>query len=280
MGLRNTFLWSSEHLYVSSAMDNARRSRDLATMANATDGIRVVMPLFGGFIAIALGSIWLTAIAAAVIATALIPAFRIHSGHNQSDTSLRFSLAGAPKRDLIANFGFGIHASVGIFLWPIYLAVFIPDFRSIGLISTVSAALGVVVVQIIGHRGDRGHTSKVLVEGVSLSSLVHIGRLFVGSNPVAITAASSAFDVALGYQFNPWVSLYYSHTRRLGINYIMSMEIAGDLASLFLWSMLAIVSYISQSNTFFSVAFIGAAAGAWLCLLMTKDQLHKTVKQP
>ena len=273
MATQNSFTWNSEHLFISRAMQMERKSRDLATIESLKRVVGIVTPLIGGFIAALAGQVWLTAIAAVLLFIALIPIWRIDrmAGGHKKDVALRYSLRFAPLRDVVANFGFNAHTLVATMVWPIYLAVFVPDFRHIGIIATVASLIAVVVLQIAGKRSDGGKTYRVLTEGTTGSSIMHAAWLFASSNPVTITILSALYDIVLGYQFNPWVSLYYAHTRKGGINYIMSMEIAGDLAYLVLWSVLGIVAYATGDTSFFTIAFGAAAILAWLCLLMRRE---------
>jgi MFS family permease len=273
MALQNSFSWNSEHLFISRAMNMERKSRDLATIESFNRIVGVATPVVGGFIAAFAGQAWLTAIAAVILAIAIIPIWRIDdtAGGHKKDDGLRYSLRFAPVRDVVANFGFNAHTLVGVMVWPIYLAVFVPDFRSIGIITTIASLAAVVVLQIAGKRGDSGKSYRVLVEGTAGSSAMHVLRILASSNPFTITVISALYDVVLGYQQNPWTSLYYAHTRKGGINYIMSMEIAGDAAYLLLWSILGVIAYVTGNGAFFTVAFGAAAVLAWLCLFMRRE---------
>jgi hypothetical protein len=273
MSLQNSFTWNSEHLFISRAMSMERKSRDLATMESLKRLVNIMTPMIGGFIAALAGQAWLTAIAAVIVVLALIPIWRIDklAGGHVKDENLRYSLKFAPMRDLVANFGFNAHTLVGVMVWPIYLAIFIPDFRDIGIITTIASLIAVIVLQFAGRRGDKGKSYQVLVEGTVGSSVVHIARVLASSNPFVITVISAAYDVVLGYQQNPWASLYYAHARKGGINYIMSMEIVGDIAYLVMFGALGVIAYLTGDNIFFTVAFGAAAVVAWLCLLMRRE---------
>lgn len=273
MSVQNSFLWNSEHLFVSRAMNMERKSRDLATMESLRRVVKIVTPLAGGLIAALAGEAWLTAAAAIIVTLALIPIWRIDriAGGHMKDENLKYSLKFAPARDLIANFGFNAHTLVGVMVWPVYLAIFVPDFQSIGIIITVASLIAVIVLQFAGKRGDMGKSYRILVEGTAGSSMVHIMRILASSNPFVITAISALYDVVLGYQQNPWTSLYYTHARKGGINYIMSMEIMGDIAYVVIFGILGMVAYLTGDNAFFAVAFGAAAVIAWLCLLMRRE---------
>jgi MFS family permease len=274
MALQNSFTWNAEHLHISRVMDVARKSRDLAAIESMLRVAGIATPVIGGFIVAFFGQVWLTAIASFLVALAIIPIWHLDKlgGGHVRITDLRYNLRQAPVRDMIANFGYNAHTLVGIMVWPIYLAVFIPNFRDIGIITSIAALIAVIVLLIAGKRGDNGKSYRVLVEGTAASSGVHIARILASSNPIVITIISALYDVALTYQANPWTSLYYAHSRKGSINYIMSMEIVGDLAYLTLWTLLGVTAYFVGESTFFIVAFSFAAIIAWLCLLMRKER--------
>jgi hypothetical protein len=82
---------------------------------------------------------------------------------------------------------------------------------------------------------------------------------------------SSAYRAALSYLQNAWTSIYYSHAKQNGLQYIMSMEIAYDLAYVVVWWVLLIVLLVANARTFFVASFIIAAIAAWGCLLITRQ---------
>lgn len=259
-------------------MDASRKSRDLALIANLSRIVGIAAPIIGGTLAVTLGTGWQTAIAAGVTILAIVPIWGIHRlGEHRVVKGLRYSTRYAPKRDLIANAGYNANTLVGVMVWPIYLAVFIPSFSQIGYIDAISTAVAVVVLQVIAKRGDSGKTYRVLGEGTAFSSLVHIGRIFASSNPITITVISSLYDIALSYQQNPWVSIYYAHAKKRGIAYILSMEIAGDVTYVLLWGLFGATAYLTQTNIFFFIAFNIAAITAWLTMFITKDNYRLPV---
>lgn len=273
--LQNSFLWNSQHLHISRVMDLSRKSRDLATMTNLKQAAGIFAPLLGAWIAVQFGAVWLAGFSALIIVLAIIPVWhldKIGDGH-VAVPNLRFDIRHAPLRDVIANFGFNIHSAVGTLVWPIYLAVFIPNFTHIGAVSAVSTAVAVITLHLSARRSDKGKNHTVMMEGIAGSSLVHLARILASSNPLTITFISSLYTIMLDYLCNPWTSLYYAHTKEKGISYITSMEIAGDLAYVSLWLILGIVAYFSHSTFFFTLAFGAAAVAVWLCSLMTKEKI-------
>lgn len=271
MAADHAFTWGTQHWHVSRVMDVQRTGRDFAVMQALGQGAGIVAPLIGGFIAIKLGQAWLAGIAAFFVLLSVLPvrqATRLQE--DVGNEKVNYTLRGAPARDLIANFAFNVHANVGVLVWPIYLAVMLTNFRSIGLITTISGAVAFILLFAAGRRGDKGKNRAVLIESTALSSIGHLSRA-LAHTPVGIAIVSAFYNTALAYQAIPWGALYYRHSRVGGINYIMSMEIACDLAFVTMWSVFALVAYFYSTATLFNVAFIGAAAIAWACLLIRQD---------
>lgn len=63
MAVQNSFMWNSQHLFISRAMNMERKSRDLATIESLIRITDIATPLIGGMIAFLFGQVWLTAIA-------------------------------------------------------------------------------------------------------------------------------------------------------------------------------------------------------------------------
>jgi hypothetical protein len=183
---------------------------------------------------------------------------------------IAYNLRGAPLRDIVANYCFNIETVVGAMVWPIYLAVFVATFEGIGGITAIAAIVAIVVTWVAGHRGDKGQDRAVLREGIIVSSIIDIVRILVTSQ-FWIAVVSSGYKASLAYFQNAWTSVYYHHAKQKGLQYIMSMEIACDLAYVTLWSILLVVLLASSSKAFFVVAFVVAAIAALGCLLITKQ---------
>jgi MFS family permease len=274
LAIQNSCTWNSEHVHISRVMDVNRKSRDLAVIESMLRTVAIFTPMIGGFIVAYFGQTWLTAIASILVMTAIIPIWRLDKlggGHIKID-NLSYNFKHAPVRDLLANFGYNGHAMVGVLVWPIYLAVFVPSFQDIGVITTVASLIAVILLLVAGKRGDSGKSYRVLVEGTAGSSAVHIIRILASTNPIVVTIISALYDVALTYQQNPWTSIYYAHSKKGGINYIMSMELVGDISYVIVWTVLGLTAYFAGETAFFTAAFSFAAVIAWLCLLMRKEQ--------
>jgi MFS family permease len=275
LSFTNAFSWNSQHLFISQAMKDDTKSSNIATIAIIGQVGNVVAPLLGGLIGAYLGSGYLLVLAVLLCFVALIP-LRNMGGYSSGITTSKiiYNFQGAPAKDILANYFFNIETVVGVMVWPIYLAVFVASYKDIGTITAIAATATILTTWVAGHRGDKGQDRNVLKEGVAISSVIDIIRVFVTSQ-FWIGVVSSGYKASLAYFSNAWTSVYYHHAKQRGLQYIMSMEIANDLAYVSLWGVLLIALLTSSSSkVFFVTAFVIAAISAWGCLLITKQGVH------
>jgi hypothetical protein len=273
LAVTNAFSWNAQHLYLSRALNAASKSGNLATIEIVGKIFNILGPILGALIGIKLGSSWVLGVAMIIIVTTIWPLRnmrRFELSHPMEVHRLRYRLNGAPNKDLVANFSFNIETAVGSMLWPVYLAVAVGGFRSIGFITAFGTLASLVAVRVAGHRGDKGKNRSVLNQGASVSALSHIIRLFA-STPLTIGLVGGLYQASLGYMKNAWTSLYYHHTAKGGINYIVSMEIACDLAYVFLWSLFLGLTFIGTDFAF-NALFILAAVAAFGTRIVSSDR--------
>lgn len=271
LAVSNAFVWNSQHVHISRAMDESTKSSTIATIEIAGQFLDILAPVIGGIIGMVFGSAGLLIVSLSLLFVSIVPLRKMGQLTTKNATvQLRYDLSGAPARDLIANFCFNIETAVGVMLWPIYLAVVLKTFGSIGLVAALAAACTALTVWIAGRRGDAGKDRQVLTQGACMSSVSHVMRIFA-TTPLSIGLVSVVYKSSLAYLGNAWTSTYYAHAKRYGLQYIMSMEIACDFAYLTLWSCLLVVLLLADVNTFFIVAFLIAAMAAWGCLLIAKQ---------
>jgi hypothetical protein len=279
LALVNGSLWLSQHLHISSVIDTTRKSSSMATIETINSLLGVASPVIGGFVAAWFGPAWLIAVALCFLALAFVPLRmigRLDSEHERED--VHFSLRAAPPRDLFANFCWNIETSVGVMVWPIFLAVEVSSYRDIGLITAIASVLMVITMWIAGRRGDKGHFRRILVESAAASTVINILRMIVAGT-TAIAVVTAAYRASLAYAQVTWSSGYYGHAKRNGAQWIMAMEIVCDLAYLLLWSVLLGVAAAFGKSPLFIVAFGLAAVAAWGCLTIS-PATRSTTKTP
>ncbi|MEP7204887.1 MAG: hypothetical protein ABI716_01695 [Candidatus Saccharibacteria bacterium] len=275
LSFTNAFLWYSQHFFISQVIDGESRSSNIAYIEIIGKVFDVIGPILGGLIGVFFGTSWLLVSAIVCILATAIP-LRHMSRAQLLDRSIslppvKYNLSGAPARDLVANFCFNVETSIGVLFWPIYLAVILNSYQSVGAIAAVSATASILTAWVAGKRGDSGGDRSVMHQGVAIISAVNIFRIFA-STTLLIGFVSAAYRSSLSYFQNAWTSTYYGHAQVKGSQYIVSMEIACDLAYVTMWGTLLGVLVISPNPTiFFNAAFLIGAFAVWGCLLITRQ---------
>ena len=273
LAVANGFGWNAQHLYLSRTLNDRTRSRNLASIDILGNILGIIAPLFAATIATSCGESVLLWCAIGIILSTLIPLRKMYAyekSHPLTQERLTYSLSGAPWRDIFANFCFNIETAVGLMVWPIYLALAVGGYHTIGLITTVGFIASLLVVQYAGKRGDSGKNSSTLLQGCVASSCAHFIRPFV-STPLVIGIVAACYQSTLRYMVNAWSSFYYYHARNRGISYIVSMEIACDVAYLVVWLPFFLIAENASHLYAFDVLFVIAGVAAYGPLFITRE---------
>ncbi|MEO6761430.1 MAG: hypothetical protein ABI220_03570 [Candidatus Saccharimonadales bacterium] len=273
LAFTNAFVWNAQHYYISSNMDPLTKSSSIAAIEIYGRIFDIVSPILGGLIGAKFGAAWLLLASLVCVMSAFVPLRRLKEDFvYQPSEKLRYNLKGAPIRDLIANYCFNIETIVGSLAWPIYLAIVIGSYKSIGLITALAAMAAIATTWVAGYQGDSGKDRTVLRQGIAASSVIDLLRL-AATSLLSITVVGAVYRAALAYFQNSWTSIYYGHARNKGAQYIISMEIACDLAYATFWSILLVLT-LTSSNThlIFNIVFVIAAIAAWGCLAITRQR--------
>lgn len=262
----NAFQWNAQHVHIARVINMERKGKDIARIDSIDMFAASIAPAFSAVVATILGTIWplIFAIGSIVLSLVWLRDIDYEAGGHITEKSLQYSLRHAPIRDLVANFAFNVHTAIGGFVWPMYLALVLPNVRSIGTVATVGAVGAAVFLLFVGNRNDAIGTEKVLREGSVATFFAHLLRL-IPASVASVSVINIVWLLALRYQQNPWTSTYYEHTRAKGMNYILSMEIACDTAYLFLFLLVLIVLYGFGYQVGFALLFIFAAFVSLAC---------------
>ncbi|HEY8109113.1 MAG TPA: hypothetical protein VIF43_03830 [Patescibacteria group bacterium] len=271
LGLADSLNDNSRHFYISRILKDNAKSSSLATMRIAGQAADLLGPALGGLIGVLFGSSVLLASALIVLATCFLPLRKM--GKLQvlnPNAKTKFTLAGAPRRDIFANICFTADEAVGLLLWPIYLAVVLGSFATIGGVATISALATIIAVWIAGHRGDKGSSESVLRQGAFAMSVVNILKP-LAVTPLSLSFTGSAYNASKEYMLNAWNANYYTRARRKGVQFNLAMEIACDIGYTTVWFFLFIIALLADdSRIFFITAFALSAVIIWGALFITR----------
>lgn len=270
MAFTNAFQWNAEHAFVSRAINMERKGKDIARIESITMMACSIAPAVAAGIAMVLGTSWPLYVAVACIVGSIFWLRKLDNtagGHKQQQ-NIGYSLRHAPKRDLLANFAFNIHTAIGNLVFPIYMALVLSNIQSIGTVATIGSVGAAVFLMFIGNRNDSVGTAKVLREGSLATFGAHLLRL-VPASTASVAVINIVWLLALRYQQNPWTSTYYAHTRKQGMSYILSMEIACDIAYVALFIAVFAILALCGYQLGFAIIFILAAVVSLLCTCIT-----------
>lgn len=270
LAFTNAFQWNAQHAHISRVINMERKGKDIARIDSIDMIAASVAPAVSAVLALLLNQDWplYVAVASIVVSIYWLRGIDSEAGGHVAESTLRYNLSHAPKRDLLANFAFNFHTAIGGLVWPMYLAFVLGTVGSIGLVTTIGALGTAIFLLFVGNRNDNVGTSKVLAEGSIATFVAHLMRLLPGT-AVVIGAVNIIWMIALRYQLNPWTSTYYAHTREKGFNYILSMEIACDVAYVALFITVFILLSLLGYQAGFYVLFVLAALMSLVCTKIT-----------
>jgi hypothetical protein len=269
--LADAFSDNARHMFIPRVLQDEARSSSIATLEIMGQTADLLGPLVGAGIGILFGADWLLIAALAVLALTYFPLRHIGRAASFDGTEpIRFTLRAAPKRDLVANFCQCSDEAIALMAWPVYLAVFLGTFESIGAVAAATAFVTMAVVWLAGHLGDRGRLEPVLRQGTLAMSVTNVLRT-IALTPVPIALAGSAYMASREYMSNPWNATYYTHVRRKGLQYLFAVETAAGLGYTFVWSLLfALVLLLGDARIVFVIGFLLAAVLIWGTFLLTR----------
>jgi len=280
LAVTNAFQWNAQHVHISRVINMERKGRDIARIDSIDMIAASLAPAVSAVLALLINENWplYLAIASIIVSIFWLKDIDDEAGGHVAQSELKYNPSHAPRRDLVANFAFNFHSAIGVFVWPMYLALVLGNISSIGIVTTVGAIGTAVFLIFIGNRNDNVGTHKVLVEGSFATYIAHLLRLLPAS-AIMIGLINIMWMMCLRYQLNPWTSTYYAHARKKGMSYILSMEIACDVAYIALFAAVFLVLSVFSYRVGFSILFVLAALVSLACtrITPTSDQPGSSV---
>lgn len=225
-------------------------------------------PLAGGLIASFYNPKATIIIAVMVMALSLVPLFR---SAEPTRLNQKIILKGFPwrrhQRDFIAASFFGVENVVSVVIWPIFLAIAIfqkNTFAAIGVLISLSTAIALTTVYLIGKLIDRHKGGILLKIGVICNAALHIVRVFTSTVFQAFTISFVNEPLTASYRMPFTKGLYDAADSVPGyrIVYITLFDTFRMLGVLVFWLGAYIASYYITSDTLLLryLFFVGALA--------------------
>lgn len=154
--LQKSWFWPAFDADLALGSAKAQRGRETGVLFSLMQFGVFVGPFLGGFISEQFGFLVLFVTASILILFSVYPLFRspeIYSRHQFTLKNLRLVFRKYP-RNFWGYWGFAEDLML-MSLWPIYMFIVIPDFLGVGLVSTIAAVIGTMIMLYIGTRTDR-----------------------------------------------------------------------------------------------------------------------------
>lgn len=112
--------------------------------------------------------------------------------------------------DLIANGFYNFQNQLSSVVWPIFIFIIVPQYKTIGSIQTAAFLISLVAFYFSGKWTDKFNRKKLLLLGSALNSFTGIFRILANSfNSVFLLNAASTFTNTL--QSIPWAARLQEH---------------------------------------------------------------------
>jgi MFS family permease len=140
-------------------------------------------PLLGGFIASFINPQLTIFIATLIMVISLVPLFL---SSEPVRTKQKLIIKGFPwrrhKRDFLSAPFVGVENIISIMIWPLFIALTIfqnNSYAAIGVLASVSTALALIAIYLIGRLIDQSKGLIMLKVGAILNAVLHIIRPFI-----------------------------------------------------------------------------------------------------
>lgn len=240
-------------------------------------------PITGGLLAFFLNPKYIFIGAVILLLIGLIPLFKTAEPTKlKQRLDFRNFKIDQHKRDYISYTALTIENTLGLILWPLFLALFALGshvFLKLGALTSVSILMSVVGTYYIGKKIDQGRGGQILKIGVILNTLIYGVRPFVSSLPSALSVGVINELITVGYRIPYHKAMYDAADDVPGfrIVYLVSMESFASFAKFIVWSLLYLFASLMSDRSVIVLGFMIAAVAS-LFILTQKFKSLEYVK--
>lgn len=261
------FFWEGYHYDFSRSKHTAKTTREVGKIFIAMTLIGAAAPLIGGLIATYFGTRPLLIIVIVLLILGSLVLLRTKDRNfrkGKFDIS-KVSLANIDKH-LVSYAGLGWETVSTGQIWPLFLFFIISSYSGIGLITSVTILISILVTYWVSRRADKGKRAGYLRSGSILNGFVCVLQVFV-ETVVQAFAVNVGRSLAQSVFKPPFDSEYYLHAdEESRSEYIYIMESTVDISRL----VFHIIMYVlSLSFSLHVVLVVGLIMGAFGSLLVS-----------
>jgi MFS family permease len=219
LAIGKIFFWPAYHVNFARVTETKKLGKEISKINFITALPGVLAPAIGGAIIYFLGYPALFTTVLCILFCSTIPLFlspEIHQTY--SDSFLTSYKRIFKKRNRYNNLGFAfsaIESTINVYVWPLFLAISLVGYLSIGSIATVSLIVSLLFILYMGRITDKANKTKLLLIGSILTAGAWIGKFFVIS-PISAFVAQGFYKLSRTAVGVPFQAIMYKRAEDKG----------------------------------------------------------------
>lgn len=265
------FYWPAYHADFAEYGDKKKMGKELSWMNLIVQGVGILGPLIGGFVATYLGfpTLFLIAASTALIAGIILMVAKEDDTHEPIRLSESWQLLKrrSHRGMFVAMLGMG-EDLMNLVFWPIFMFIIVGTAASLGVIAALATVFMTAIGFFIGNLIDRHSRRTVLRVSVPFLALSHLFRPLVGTPLLVLVTDTFSRTALIGGRI-PMLAQLYTTAREAGpIRYLTAFEMALAIGkALFAWVLVVLFIFFAP-YTAFTIGFILAALASWLYIAL------------
>ncbi len=245
LGLHDGLYWVAYHSEFAHYGDRQEMGKEIGFLKVLLGFMGVIAPAIGGIFVEQWGFGWLFVMAAELMLASLIPMFRTKEPWQPAVVNpYRIAAMFFSKHyrmDVLANLATG-EETISSVVWPIFIFMIIPNYKDVGIITTLAIFLTFVVFLWLGRLTDHRRKSLIIARISGLITFSWLFRMFAFT-PFNVLIADTIYKISAHSLSIPLTTLLYKRPRHDRIIeytafWMGSLSLGKLLAALLAWFML------------------------------------------
>lgn len=258
--LQKSWFWPAYDADIALSSVKKQRGREMGMLFSLIQISFIAGPFLGGFISNEFGFTILFIIASILMLFSAYPLFgspEMYSRHQFKFKNLLYII-----RNRTSNFfGYWGYAEdlMLMSLWPIYIFITVPNFFSVGLISTIATVIGTMLMLYVGRLTDRADKRKIIRLSSVFYGLTWFVR-FLGRGLGSVLALDAATKAGKDILSVPMTALTYERAGEKKADYAIAYSVFYEFSLSVgkILTALAAIAILSSGGSIFVVfALVG-----------------------
>jgi len=264
MAIASSLFWVAYHADFSKAKHTNHIGRELSKLYISLAAVSAFAPLLGGYIASRWGIQYVLGLVIFILILAIFPLFRTKEITKKRPLNFKNLSFKKIWKDLVSYAGLAVADMSNIVIWPFFIYLLTPDYKSTGFAITVGLVVSALVMLRVGKLVDHHKKHYLLKRGSFANAAISLLRILVKSY-FHVLVVNILGGLAFTATRAPFVACYYIHAdEEPRIEYIVVMEIATDILRLLVAIALLILSFFVALKVVLMVGLLFGALGSLL----------------